>query len=301
MENRIYDAFKDIKAEEQLKEDTLKKIYEKADKNQHFPVRRTVLATCASLLLVLFISMFSYNLYFTESAYIDIDVNPSIELTINRFNRVIDAYAYNEEGNKILETINLKHKSYDKAVADIIGEMEKEGYLRNDGLVSATLRTDWEEEGRLKKLEQTVADQLKESHNNSNHEIYTVDSVTKKHAHEENVSPAKYLAILELQKIAPNTTVEGCKDHSISEIREEIYSHEMENHNQNESNSNHEMEGDSTENSENNHNDLEDDSHTEEDVSTGESENNHADLKDDSYKANGTSHDGGENEHSGHD
>jgi len=240
MKDRIYNAFENIKAEEQLKEDTLKSILEKADKRSYTFGRKSIFAVCASLFLLLFVSGFSYNLYFTDSAYIDIDVNPSIELTINRFNYVIDAHAYNEDGNKILKAIDLKYKSYDKAVAVLIGKMEEEGYLQDDGLVSATLRTDWAAEGRLRNLEQTVADTIQKIRSNCRQEIYTVDSVTKESAHEEDVSPAKYLAILKLQEVAPSTTMEECKNHSISEIREEIHSHVSSGSDHNKSHSSHE-------------------------------------------------------------
>lgn len=239
MENKIYDAFKEIKADSQIKEKTLEKIYEEAEKGHRIPIKRTALTACASLAFIFLISVFSYRLYFTESAYIDIDVNPSIELTINRFNRVIAAYAYNDEGNKILKGVKLTHKAYDEAIDGLMEVMEKEGYLRNDGLISATIRTDWREEVRLKSLEQAVENHLTESHKKASHEVYPVDSATKEEAYEENISPAKYLAILELQKIAPDVTVESCKEHSISEIKGEIYSHEQDTDNPKEERSNH--------------------------------------------------------------
>lgn len=232
MKNKINEAFRNIRAEEQLKQNTLKCIYKEADKRRGIYRRKTALAACASLFLVFFMGLLSYNLYFTESAYIDIDVNPSIELTVNRLDRVIGVYAYNEDGKEILRTLELKHKKYSEAVSAIISEMEQEGYLVNNGLVSATLRTDWNEGTRLTSLERTVTKSLKEHHNSSEHEIYTVDDDIKKQAEEENVSPAKYLAIAELQKIVPDATVEGCKDHSISDIREEIHNHESETDNQ---------------------------------------------------------------------
>lgn len=232
MENRIKEAFRNIKAEEQLKQDTLKFIQAEAGKRRHITRRRTPLAACASLFLIFLVGLLSYNLYFTENAYIDIDVNPSIELTVNRLDRVIGVYAYNEDGKTILNSLNLKHKKYSEAVSAIISEMEQEGYLVNNGLISATLTTNWNKGTRLTSLEQTVTKLLKEHHNNSSHEIYTVDDNTKKQAEEENVSPAKYLAIVELQKVVPDATVEGCKDHSISDIRKEMHNHESETHNQ---------------------------------------------------------------------
>ena len=43
-------------------------------------------------------------------SYVSIDVNPSIELALNRFDRVVYAAAYNLEGEEILNGLSLKGK-----------------------------------------------------------------------------------------------------------------------------------------------------------------------------------------------
>jgi len=235
--NKIYVAFKKIKAEEDLKNATLRQIYQKsnkkADKKQKALGKRTIAAVMMQVAVFILLASISYHFYFTESAYIDIDVNPSIELTLNRFNKVIGVYAYNEAGVRIIEDLKLKYKSSDVAVESLIAKMKQAGYLQNESLLSATLRTDWEEGTRLQELETVVTTLLGATPYSSSHEIYTVDLETKQYAHEENVTPAKYLAILELQELAPETTVEGCRNHSISEIREETYNHEQNKHKRN--------------------------------------------------------------------
>ena len=292
MENRIKEAFRNIRAEEQLKKDTLKFIQAEAGKRRHINRRRTPLAACASLFLIFIVGLLSYNLYFTESAYIDIDVNPSIELTVNRLDRVIGVYAYNEDGKTILGSLNLKHKKYSEAVSAIVSEMEQEGYLVNNGLISATLTTNWKEGTRLTSLEQAVTKILKEHHNNSSHEIFTVDDDIKKQAEEENVSPAKYLAIAELQKVVPDATVEGCKDHSISDIRKEMHNHASETHNQ-----------DTQSESEGKHrgrSDKESNAGTEENQSHNGGERYNG-AEHDGAEHNGAEHDGAERRNAEHD
>ena len=51
-------------------------------------------------------------------------------------------------------------------------------------------------------------------------EVYAVSKRLKKKSHHLNVTPAKYLAIKELQKVDQTATVEKCRDHSISEIKD---------------------------------------------------------------------------------
>jgi hypothetical protein len=49
-------------------------------------------------------------------------------------------------------------------------------------------------------------------------------------AHEQNISPAKYLAILELRTLDPTATVDACRERSIGEIRELTQEHAGDHH-----------------------------------------------------------------------
>ncbi|MEG1782721.1 MAG: anti-sigma factor domain-containing protein, partial [Oscillospiraceae bacterium] len=82
--------------------------------------------------------------YMTPESYVSLDVNPSIEYTLNRFERVLDAQAVNEDGSRVLEKINLKkfsNKTIDEVMALTIEEITREGYFAGEmpgGIVIAT-------------------------------------------------------------------------------------------------------------------------------------------------------------------
>ena len=265
MKNKIYNAFNDIKAEENLKQDTLAYLQGKINKKNKLNVKRFAVAF-ASVFLIFFAGALSYNLYFTESAIVDIDVNPSIELTINRFNRIINVYAYNDDGNQILSAVNVKHKPYDEAVKILIDEMAKEGYIKEAGLFSATLRTDSDQDTRLATLKTTIASSLQSHHNTFEMDVFAVDGDTKTHSHEQNITPAKYLAILELQAVDPTVTFETCKDHAINEIKQQTHDHA--NGSDNGDNEDHESGGEN------------DDEHQ---TDNGSSNNNHTNQNEESH------------------
>lgn len=227
MKNRVYDALTEIKAEEQLKQNTLaflqKQVYQKRKK--HTAQRLSV--TFASLAIAVFAVVFSCNLYFTESAYMDIDVNPGIELTLNRFDRVIGAYAYNEDGRDVLDAVDIRHNSYEDALTKIIEKMSSLGYLKSSGLFTATLQAkdiDAEREN-LTAMRSCIDSALQAYDQSIEQNIFSVDSATKIHAHEQNLTPAKYLAILELQELDPSVTFNGCRNHSISDIKQQTKCH----------------------------------------------------------------------------
>ena len=87
-----------IHAEESLKTSTkkylLKKVYFK-EKKRSSPLRKFAAAAVCSL--AVFIGGGSW-LFFTPTAFISVDVNPSLELGINRFDRIVSVTGYNEDG-----------------------------------------------------------------------------------------------------------------------------------------------------------------------------------------------------------
>jgi hypothetical protein len=222
--NKLKDAFEAIRAEDALKASTtrfLQAEIQKAAAKKRPAGIRTAIASAACVVLIFF-GVLSYNSYFTVTAFLDFDINPSIELSVNRFGRVIEAYAYNGEGEQILSEANLKHKTYQDATRLIVDAAVGGGYLRDEAMISVTLQTDntSKESQMLMSVESSMAAAVSEHHIAPQAEIFPVSAEMRNEAHGQNISPAKYLAILELQKIDPAATVDSCRDHSIGEIRE---------------------------------------------------------------------------------
>lgn len=86
-----------------------------------------MLPSFAACAMVCFLFLHIWN--FRTDATIYLDVNPSIELEINRKEKVLSAQANNEDGEIVLENMNLKNTELDVAVNAILGSMVKNGYL----------------------------------------------------------------------------------------------------------------------------------------------------------------------------
>jgi hypothetical protein len=159
---------------------------------------------------------YSYNLYYTPSAYVDMDVNPSLELVLNRFDRVIDTRAYNNDGEAVLKRANIKHKKFDDAIDFLLDTMIAQGYAQEESLISLTLQAnDNERESRmLSVIESTVH----EHHGSAHINAFSVDENVRNAAHHLDLSPAKYLAIQELIEVDPTVTYDSCRGQSIGEI-----------------------------------------------------------------------------------
>ena len=55
---------------------------------------------------------FIYQFVFVPVNIISLDINPSIELGVNRMGYVIDAKAYNEDGEILLDNVDVGYKKY---------------------------------------------------------------------------------------------------------------------------------------------------------------------------------------------
>lgn len=104
-------------------------------------MRGAALGAAASLCLLMTGGGVWYYQY--ENRQIDsvigIDVNPSVELSINRRERVLKAEALNEDGNQILSDMDLNGVDLNVAVNAVVGSMVTHGYL--DDLDNAILVT----------------------------------------------------------------------------------------------------------------------------------------------------------------
>lgn len=224
MENKLHNTFDKIHAESALKEKTAVYLRNEMQKRSR-PVRTLgmrLAVVCASLAAVLSLGGFSYNLYFTESAYVDMDVNPSIALTLNRFDRVLDAAPYNDDGAAILQNMDVRHQSCEQAVESLLTEMIRQGYLKTDGLVTVTIQTDSDhaQQKMLGEIQESIDSLLVSQNAEALTDVFPVSGEVRDCAHDYNLSPAKYLAITQLQEVDPGASYEQCAEHSISEIRQ---------------------------------------------------------------------------------
>ena len=117
------------------KENLLKKkekvmIREKKEKRGYLP-------KLAGALLVIVICIGGLLLFRNSQnrvydSIINFDVNPSVELKIDKDREVISALALNEDGKKVLDNMDLEDVDLTVAVNAIIGSMLKNGYLTID-------------------------------------------------------------------------------------------------------------------------------------------------------------------------
>ncbi|OIU72445.1 anti-sigma-I factor RsgI family protein [Rossellomorea aquimaris] len=89
------------------------------------------LLTAAILIITLFSASFiqSNKAY----AYVSVDINPSLELSLNKENQVIDINPYNEDAKILIENLeDWKKEDISEVTEEILRLSEKLGYMKND-------------------------------------------------------------------------------------------------------------------------------------------------------------------------
>lgn len=117
MDERIRDAFASIHAEEELKKST-RAVLEQARTRRHRPARALTAAVACLVLLVVGIG--GYQFYFTPTPVLSIDINPSLELGVNRFDKVVSVQSYNEDGQALADILELKYLDYRDALEELL-------------------------------------------------------------------------------------------------------------------------------------------------------------------------------------
>ncbi len=243
LEQRVQEAFDEIKVPQSVKENTLQAIEaarlqseahtpevssvsdapaksEKRATQRRFHAERVkkfiAVAACFALC---FVSLSGFRMYTQPTAYVGIEVNPSIELTLNRFDIVIDERALNEEGEAVLGEISLVNKSYTQAIDMLFANDSLSPYLANEeSFVAVNVYSEdqsQEEELCIKSDEQLATLDCAGV-------CEPVDAETRQEAFDAGVGVSRYEAASRLVDLDPAITLEQAVGMSMKQLRDQI-------------------------------------------------------------------------------
>ena len=140
MHNRIKDTFDTVRASEHLKRMTKarlrKKTFDYGRQTVRYRQHRGRLAACA---LSLALMIFGTGIWFLPATSIGLDINPSLELTVNTLDRVIALKGKNEDGLEVARQLDVIGMRYDEAMQRILISEELEQYLENGSMISISV------------------------------------------------------------------------------------------------------------------------------------------------------------------
>ncbi len=209
MKSELKEAFDSVHASENLKTRTRAFLTQRRSP-WRLRVPHAAAAACALVLLTLLGGWF----WLSPMTAISVDVNPSLEMEINRFDRVVDVYGYNEEGNALAQAVQLRFLNYEQAVENLLSSEEMQPYLTENAALSIGVIGADEQRcsAMMARLEQCTA--------GAGAHCYTAGSEVLDQAHELGMSCGKYRAFLQLQELDPTITPEQVQNMTMREMRD---------------------------------------------------------------------------------
>lgn len=216
MDNRMKEALDQVHASQALKARTRRQVLQ-AMEAQRKPTRavwKPICALAACLLLVV-VGLGGYRFYFTPTSVISIDINPSLEVDVNRLGRVIGLHGYNEDGEAFVATLDVLHHSYQQAVDEILGSETILDCLNQGGFLSVSVVELSGNQGE--EITAYVSDCTSGHHNVS---CSTISSHEAHEAHHVGLSYGKYEIYLQILAYDPDFTPEEANDMTMRELRD---------------------------------------------------------------------------------
>jgi hypothetical protein len=175
----------------------------------------------ASLIFCTVLGLGGYA-YAKPVSYVSLDINPSVELGINAFNRVVSSEGLNKDGQGLLQEIRLKNMLAENAIQALVLEIANKNYISEDGTSVIALTAQADDEQRAVQLQDRTRDRVQQVLREKNLEcvVYAdcVNLELRTQARELGLSPGKFRLIGILQALDPSITVEQYRNAEVSEI-----------------------------------------------------------------------------------
>lgn len=185
---------------------------QKRRKALHFAKGGRIAAIAACLALVACLIAGAAD-FLRPVAYVGIDVNPSVELTLNRFDIVVGTHALNDDGQQALDETPCMWRPFDDAARDLDSAMRA---IAGEGaVVEASI--DCDNENRYAALAAQSNDcfgRNGEAHCNR------TSAEERQAAHDSGMGVAKYRAYQALQEAGVEISTEECASMSMRELRD---------------------------------------------------------------------------------
>ena len=180
--------------------------------------RGRVLTALAACLLLVLAAFGAYGVYQIPSAYVDIDVNPAIELVVNPFGIVIDAEGLNDDGRAVLAGAAVVHRPYHDAIDRLMKNEAFAASVGEDGFIDINVIAESD----------NLSDQLLSESSEAlatmpgAHACHRADAATREEAAAVGLCVGRYRAAQELIALDPSYTLEECADMSMRQLPDHI-------------------------------------------------------------------------------
>ena len=217
MNDRLRAAFDAIHSPPEQKERLKTYLAEKTHNYQARPVLHPhrLLPALACCMICLLVGFGGAGLYFTPTSVISIDINPSMELGVNRFDRVISVSGKNEDGHTLADELDLKFLTYSDAIQTVLSTPLVTQCLEENEVLSLSVIS--EDSARRDEM-LSVLRTCTEGCHNAYCSAASPQEVSD--AHSLGLSYGKYQIFLQAQALHPELTPEQAQEMTMRQLRE---------------------------------------------------------------------------------
>lgn len=162
--------------------------------------------------------------------YVAVDINPSMEFGVDKDYKVVEAIAFNNDANILLDSIDVHNQPIDAVILEIIKESKKRGYVKaeekTDVLISASFRDANKETGignnsvssQIDKLLNDIEKEIEGYDSNIDGKTLMLTYDEREAALKNEISMGRYDLYLKLNSLEKNVTVDEVNAMSLSEL-----------------------------------------------------------------------------------
>ena len=179
-------------------------------------VAASTIAACA----VLAISGYAYSN--TAVNFVSLDINPSVELGLNAFDKVVSVEGVNEDGQNLIREQKLTRLTIEEAIRILVEEAVNQNYIAEDGSTVIAVTAESDDENEALQLQESSAQGVNLAMSNKGilsvlyQDCSSLDLRTEAKA--LDISPGKLKLIKFLQTLDPNITIEEYQNAKVSDI-----------------------------------------------------------------------------------
>lgn len=147
--------------------------------------------SAAACLVVICTAAFGYHLYYTPTSYVYMDINPSVRLDLNCFERVIDVVPLNEDAEVLLSNLTIHKGSAEECMNTIVSACQEQNYLNEHNTdIEVSVRTD---SAKLETEVETTSAAIGEEHLEVS--VFQIDEEENDNAIEHHISAKRLRAM----------------------------------------------------------------------------------------------------------
>ncbi|WP_010681060.1 anti-sigma-I factor RsgI family protein [Acetivibrio cellulolyticus] len=191
----------------------------------------------AASIAAVFVLLFTFFRFAPVSTavfgYVTVDINPSLEFCIDKNYVVLKAIALNDDAAKLIEGLEVKNKTIDSALIEIIKQSKNYGYIKTgektDVLISAALnnakRDNTDSDTNKSKLDRLLDEIGKEIYgydSNITGIMLRGTSFERKTAQKYDVSMGKYCLLLKAREQGIDISIDELNAMKVSDLIKEI-------------------------------------------------------------------------------